>query len=57
MEVFSIKDERNAVTIVEKGIEYGHSIQAETIIVDTAGRLQVQSRLEDTVKRVGFVDQ
>ena len=54
VEVFRIEDERNAVTIVQKGIKYGQSIEADTIIVDTAGRLQVRALLQ-TLRQSDFV--
>lgn len=41
VEVFRMDGEPDPVKIVEEGIEYARSIQADSIVVDTAGRLQV----------------
>jgi len=41
VEVFTIENETDAVKIVREGVDYGRKSEMDTIIVDTAGRLQV----------------
>ena len=43
VDVYRSDTERRPVAIVEQGIAYGRSMEADTLIVDTAGRLQVIS--------------
>ena len=42
VEVFRLDNEASAVKIVEEGIEHGRRGEVDSIVVDTAGRLQVE---------------
>eukprot|EP00210_Caulerpa_lentillifera_P001712 g1645.t1 len=45
IEVFKMDDEKNPVHIVEEGIKYGQSLNVDSIVIDTAGRLQINEEL------------
>lgn len=41
IEVFKLDGVLDAVKIVDQGVKYAQSIQANSVVIDTAGRLQV----------------
>ena len=52
VDVYRSDTERHPVAIVEQGLAYGRSVEADTVIVDTAGRLQVMSLLSSAILRM-----
>ena len=49
VEVFNSTTEMNPVDISVKALEYGKNIAADVIIIDTAGRMQVDTELMDEI--------
>ncbi len=52
VEVFSDKDEKNPVTIAKNAIQYAKSNGFNVVIVDTAGRLAVDTQMMDEIEKV-----
>ncbi len=52
VEVFSDKDEKNPVTIAKNAIQYAKSNGFNVVIVDTAGRLAVDTQMMDEIEQV-----
>jgi signal recognition particle subunit SRP54 len=52
VEVFSNKEEKNPVTIAKNAIQYAKSNGFNVVIVDTAGRLAVDTQMMDEIEQV-----
>jgi signal recognition particle subunit SRP54 len=52
VEVFSDKEEKNPVTIAKNAIQYAKSNGFNVVIVDTAGRLAVDTQMMDEIEQV-----
>ncbi len=52
VEVFSDKEEKNPVTIAKNAIQYAKSNGFNVVIVDTAGRLAVDTQMMDEIEKV-----
>ena len=52
VEVFSNKEEKNPVTIAKNAIQYAKSNGFNVVIVDTAGRLAVDTQMMDEIEHV-----
>ncbi len=52
VEVFSNKEEKNPVAIAEAAIQYARSNSFNVVIVDTAGRLAIDTQMMDEIERV-----
>jgi signal recognition particle subunit SRP54 len=52
VEVFSDRESKNPVEIAQKGINYARSNGYNVVIVDTAGRLAVDTQMMDEIEKV-----
>jgi signal recognition particle subunit SRP54 len=52
VEVFSDRESKNPVEIAQKGINYARSNGFNVVIVDTAGRLAVDTQMMDEIEKV-----
>ncbi len=52
VEVFSDKEEKNPVTIAKNAVQYAKSNGFNVVIVDTAGRLAVDTQMMDEIEQV-----
>ena len=53
--VFSMKDEKNPVTVAKKGLEQAKKDEHDLLIVDTAGRLHVDEALMQQLREIKSV--
>lgn len=52
MPVFTMGDQENPVTIAKKAIEHANAYARDVVIIDTAGRLHINTELMDELKAV-----
>ena len=55
IETFSIDNCSNPNEVVEKGIEFSKSKEFDIVIIDTAGRLHVDQKLMEEVKKISSI--
>jgi signal recognition particle subunit SRP54 len=52
IEVFSDKEEKNAVTIAQNAIQHARSNSFSVVLVDTAGRLAIDEQMMNEIERI-----
>lgn len=52
VDVFALKGQTDPVVIVKRGVEHARQLEADVVIVDTAGRLQIDEEMMDELKEM-----